>query len=165
MLEFHKLTIAGALLAGAVGVASAADMRAPAPPPPPPISFYNWTGFYLGIQGGGGFGELERTPVTTGTASRDPTGGGLVGGTVGVNWQTGAWVFGFEADYAWADIKSRSDCFVNGLVCSSALESFGTARLRIGGAWDRMLIYGTGGFAFGDQTLQVANPTIPGVSV
>ncbi len=124
MLELHKLTIAGALLAGAVGVASAADMRAtaPPPPPPPPISFYNWTGFYLGIQGGGGFGELERTPVTTGTTSRDASSGGLVGGTVGVNWQTGAPGCSVSKRYAWADIKSSRDCFVNGLVCSSALE-------------------------------------------
>ena len=38
--------------------------------------------------------------------------GGLFGGTVGFNWQAGAWVFGFEADYAWADIsRSVDNCF------------------------------------------------------
>jgi outer membrane immunogenic protein len=77
-----KLTIAGVLLVGSAGVASAADMRVGAPPPPPLIPFYNWTGFYIGIQGGGSFAELEGIFVTTGTTFRHATSGGLVGGTV-----------------------------------------------------------------------------------
>jgi|RhiMethySRZTD1v2_1073278.scaffolds.fasta_scaffold240448_2 outer membrane immunogenic protein len=97
--------------------------------------------------GGGSFAELEGIFVTTGTTFRHAASGGLVGRTVGANWQTGAWVFGFEADYAWADIRGSGDCFAIGLVCSSTLKSLGTARLRVGGAWDRVMIYGTGGFA------------------
>jgi outer membrane immunogenic protein len=155
-----KLTIAGALLAGSVGVASAADLRArPAPPPPAPVMapMPLWTGFYIGIQGGFGAGELERTLISTGTTLTHDTDGGLIGGTVGFNWQFGNWVFGVEGDYAWADIgRSVDNCFGIALVtCRSGLDTFGTARVRLGGAWGPVLIYGTGGLAFGDQFVRV----------
>ena len=131
-----------------------------------PIPYFNWSGFYLGIQGGFAWGDLERTLVSTGATLSHETEGGLIGGTVGFNWQTGAWVFGFEADYAWADIGRRlNDCFgVIGVVCRSGLDSFGTARLRVGGAWDRVMIYGTGGLAFGDQSVGVFD-TVTGLGV
>jgi outer membrane immunogenic protein len=135
-------------------------VKAPVVAPAP----FNWSGFYLGIQGGGGFGDLEHTLVTTGATLSHETSGGLLGGTVGANVQAGAWVFGIEADYAWADIGRRVDCFVVGVVCSSTLDSFGTVRLRVGGAWDRVMIYGTGGFAFGDHALRVTD-TVTGVSL
>jgi outer membrane immunogenic protein len=140
-------------LAADLGRAPVAPARAPVIAPAP---FHNWSGFYIGIQGGGAWGELEHTLVTTGTTFRHDTTGGLLGGTVGFNWQSGAWVFGFEADYAWADIGRSITCFeaiVPGLRCGSSLESFGTARLRLGGGWDRVLLYGTGGLAFGDQAI------------
>jgi outer membrane immunogenic protein len=139
--------------------ALAADLRRPPPPAPAvaPVPFFNWTGFYIGVQGGFGWGELERTLVTTGATLRHDTDGGLLGGTVGYNWQAGAWVFGFEADYAWADIGRRiHDCFgIIDLVCKSGLDTFGTARLRIGGAWGPTMIYATGGLAFGDHFVGV----------
>jgi outer membrane immunogenic protein len=162
-----KLTIAGALLAGSVGIASAADLRRPPPPPPPPpVPMYNWSGFYIGVQGGFGSGELERTLVTTGVGFTTETSGGLFGGTVGFNWQAGYWVFGFEADYAWADISRNVDnCFGILLVrCRSGLDTFGTARLRVGGAWGPALIYATGGLAFGEHSAGVFDD-LTGLSV
>src|SRR5262245_60090602 len=149
-----KLTIAGALLAGSVGTATAADLR---PPPPPPVPMYNWSGFYIGVQGGFGWADLERPLVTTGVTFTTETSGGLFGGTVGFNWQAGAWVFGFEADYAWADIsRSVDNCFGIALVtCRSGLDTFGTARLRVGGAWGPALIYATGGLAFGEHSASI----------
>ena len=157
-----KLTVAGALLAGSVGLASAADLgRAPIAPARAPVvapaPFYNWSGFYIGIQGGFGAGELERTLVTTGVTETRETNGGLIGGTVGFNWQAGVWVFGFEADYAWADISRNVDnCFGILLVsCRSGLDTFGTARLRVGGAWGPALIYATGGLAFGEHSTSI----------
>jgi outer membrane immunogenic protein len=164
-----KITLALAAATALISApALAADLgRMPVKAPMvAPLPYFNWTGFYLGIQGGFGWGDLERTLVTTGATLSHETSGGLLGGTVGYNWQAGTWVFGFEADYAWADIGRRlNDCFgVVGVVCSSALESFGTARLRIGGAWDRVMIYGTGGFAFGDHALRITD-TVTGLSV
>jgi outer membrane immunogenic protein len=137
-------------LAADLGRAPVAPARAPVIAPAP---FYNWSGFYIGIQGGFAAGELERTLVTSGVTEIRETSGGLIGGTVGFNWQAGNWVFGFEADYAWADIGRNVDnCFGVALVtCRSGLDTFGTARLRVGGAWGPVLIYGTGGLAFGDH--------------
>jgi outer membrane immunogenic protein len=157
------LTTATALIS-APALAADLGRMPPRAPVVAPVPYFNWSGFYLGIQGGFAWGELERTLVSTGaTLSRD-TDGGLIGGTVGFNWQTGAWVFGFEADYAWADIgRSVNDCFLVGVVCRGALETFGTARLRVGGAWDRVMIYGTGGFAFGDHVLRITD-TVTGLS-
>jgi outer membrane immunogenic protein len=163
-----KLTL---VLAAATALVSApavaADLgRMPARAPVvAPIPFFNWSGFYIGIQGGFAWADLEHTLVTTGTRFTDETSGGLIGGTVGFNWQAGSWVFGFEADYAWADIGRKvHDCFaVVGITCRSGLDTFGTARLRVGGAWDRVMIYGTGGFAFGDHVARVED-TIAGLT-
>ena len=151
----YVLTTATALIS-APALAADLPRKAPPPPPPPP-SMFSWTGFYIGIQGGFGAGELERTLVTTGVTETRETSGGLIGGTVGFNWQAGHWVFGFEADYAWADIsRSVDNCFGIALVtCRSGLDTFGTARLRVGGAWGPVLIYATGGLAFGDHFVEV----------
>jgi outer membrane immunogenic protein len=150
------LTAATALISAP---ALAADLRRPPPPAPvvAPMPFYNWTGFYIGVQGGFGWADLERTLVTTGVTDTFERSGGLIGGTVGFNWQAGAWVFGFEADYAWADIsRSVDNCFAIPLVtCRSGLDTFGTARLRVGGAWGPALIYATGGLAFGNHFVEV----------
>jgi outer membrane immunogenic protein len=151
------------LVAAATALISApalsADLRRPPPPAPvvAPAPLYNWSGFYIGLQGGFGSAELERTLGATGVTFTNELSGGLLGGTVGFNWQAGAWVFGFEADYAWANIsRSVDNCFAIPLVtCSSGLDSFGTARLRVGGAWGPALIYATGGLAFGNHFVEV----------
>jgi len=164
-----KLTL---VLAAATALVSApalaadlgrAPVRAPVAAPAP---FYNWSGFYIGVQGGGAFGTLDWTHVTGlvggssalagNTASHD-TSGGLLGGTVGFNWQAGAWVFGVEADYAWADITGSAACPNLAFNCESKLESFGTGRGRIGWSWGPGMIYGTGGVAFGDQHIRTVN--------
>src|SRR4051794_26134928 len=61
---------------------------------------YNWTGFYVGINGGGGWGSSRWD-----STDRFDLSGGMVGGTVGYNWQNGQWVFGLEGDMDWANIK------------------------------------------------------------
>jgi outer membrane immunogenic protein len=170
----RKLTLA--LVAGTALISApalAADLRMPVKAPPPVIAPFNWSGFYIGIQGGGGFGTLDRELIgpagTLATFSHD-TSGGLLGGTVGFNWQSGSWVFGIEADYGWADIGRGSvGCLaaITGnpnLVCASSLDTFGTARLRLGWAWDRFMLYGTGGLAFGDQSVRVFD-TVTGAGI
>jgi outer membrane immunogenic protein len=107
--------------------------------------YYNWTGFYLGINGGGGWGG----------SSWDSTGnidlsGGMIGGTVGYNWQFGTWVLGLEGDIDWASIKGTTNvpgCFAGG--CTTENTWLGTARGRVGYAFDRFMPYITGGAAFG----------------
>src|SRR6476619_3676192 len=104
-------------LMGAVGLfalgmatpASAADMAVKAPPPAPLPVIYNWTGFYIGGNGGWGqsrscldFVRLDLVSVADGCDSRS---GGLIGGQIGYRWQANQWVFGLEAQGDWADLS------------------------------------------------------------
>ena len=144
----------GALALG-VTAANAADiMRRP----PPPVVFappYNWTGFYVGINGGGGFGH-STVSNAFGSSGLDVSGG-LVGGTLGYNYQTGPWVFGIEGDGDWSGISGST----NGAACPTAScqinnDWLATVRGRVGYAYDRFLPYITGGAAFGDIKLTPA---------
>lgn len=137
---------------GLLGVAAtnamAADLPRSMPPARTPVFVpgYSWTGFYLGIQGGGGFGRSDWAAYGSDT----DVSGGLVGGTAGYNWQSGSWVFGLEADIAWANIKGD---FTNALCptgCETKNSWLGTGRGRLGWALDRWMPYVTGGVAFGD---------------
>ena len=74
--------------------------------------------------------------------------GALVGATLGYNMQTGVWVWGLEADFDYTWIKGRRrPCGARS--CETQNTWLGTARGRIGYAWDRWLPYITGGAAFG----------------
>jgi|SRR5579862_6027817 len=150
-----RFVLAGVVALAAVTTASAADMgRRQAMPTKAPMyaAPYNWTGFYVGINGGGGWGRSEFTaPFPTGSFD---TSGGLVGGTVGYNWQMGQLVFGLEGDIDWSGIKGSAVCV--GTTCETRNDWLGTARGRIGYAFDRFLPYITGGAAFGNVKNTVA---------
>ena len=105
---------------------------------------YNWTGFYVGINGGGAFG----TSAWDSTGSRNVSGG-LVGGTVGYNYQFGQAVFGVEGDIDWADINGTSTTGCP-LGCKTSDTWLSTVRGRLGYAADRFMPFVTGGAAFGD---------------
>jgi outer membrane immunogenic protein len=144
-----------------VQIASAADMPVKAPVYKAPVvaPLYNWTGPYVGIAGGYGWGHSNQTdpPFEVGDGSY-ALNGGILGGTLGYNWQQGPWVFGVEGDYSWADISGSSN--VCGPIppflphsCGSKIESLGTLRGRIGyamGATGNWLPYVTGGLAVGE---------------
>ncbi len=109
---------------------------------------YNWTGFYLGINGGYGFGESNWSAFVT---DAEPSGG-LIGLTAGYNWQApgSPFVFGLEGDIDWSNIKGS---FANA-ACPTGCETknnwLGTVRGRLGYAVDRVMPYFTGGLAIGD---------------
>jgi outer membrane immunogenic protein len=110
----------------------------------------NWSGFYLGAMGGYAKEDAAFAPVS----------GGFAGGTIGYNWQTGPVVFGLEADAAWADLNSTAT--IPGLVTASAkVQDLGTVRGRVGYAFDQVLLYGTGGYAWADTKLSA---TVLGLS-
>ncbi len=138
------------VLALSVGAASAADIPRPAPAyrAPAIVPVYNWTGGYIGINGGYGWGTSD-WGVFGGSA--DPSGG-TVGLTLGYNWQSlgTPWVFGVEADINWADFKGGFTSAACPFGCSTQTDWFGTVRGRIGYAVDRVMPYVTGGLAFGD---------------
>jgi outer membrane immunogenic protein len=147
----------------AAGSALAADLPQPAPPPQAPAVYvptvapvYNWGGIYVGVNGGWGWGSAKWTvgPLAafpagvSGTTNDD---GGLVGGTVGANFQTDAFVFGIEGDWDYSGMNTGSTqtiCNVTG-TCQTGNNWLATARGRIGYAADRVLFYGTAGGAFG----------------
>lgn len=109
--------------------------------------YYSWNGFYLGINGGYGFGTSNWTDNIAGVGTGDfNVNGALVGGTIGYNMQLGSAVLGLEADAAWSNIKGSAVC---GTTCSVTNNWLGTGRARIGYAFDRFLPYLTGGVAFG----------------
>ena len=164
-----RFLIVGAVAFVATGQALAADLPPPmAPPPrapaayvPAPVPFYNWGGIYVGINGGYGFGSTANSTVGVAGNTLVPTGtytlsgnnfsGGLAGGTVGFNYQWAAIVAGIEGDWDWSG-QSRSGSVGCGAGCtlndSSKLPWIATARGRLGYAFDRILVFGTGGVAF-----------------
>lgn len=145
------LTATGAL---AADLPRGLPAKAPAYVP----AYYSWTGFYLGINGGYAWGDSDWDGFFNGTN----VDGGLVGGTIGYNWQTGPWVFGLEGDIDWTNLRGS---FVNA-TCPAGCETrnnwLATVRGRLGYAFDRFMPYVTGGLAVGDIE---ANPVgFPGVN-
>ena len=139
--------------------AAAADLSRRYPPPPPaaPIyaPVYNWTGFYIGVNGGGAFGHS-----TWDSAGGFNLTGGLIGGTIGFNWQPGPLVLGIESDLDWSAI-SGSTTNLCPLGCKTANSWLGTVRGRAGYAFDRIMPYVTGGIAFGN--IKASTPGFPGI--
>ncbi|TAK50370.1 MAG: porin family protein [Xanthobacteraceae bacterium] len=135
------------------GSASAADVKPARPAPVYPAArapvyvapIHDWTGFYVGVFGGGGWGRHDYTnPASTQYGSS----GGLFGGTAGYNWQAGRIVLGVEGDLAWANINGTGTPAA-GLTNQSELQWLGSARGRVGWAMNNLLLYGTGGWAYG----------------
>ena len=114
-----------------------------------PASEWKWTGLYVGVVCGGGWGTSEQTAPGVPSTGRFDVSGGTVGGTLGFNWQRGPLVLGVEADYAWANMRG-STTSVCGVECLTELRSLGTARGRLGYSLGQLLPYLTGGYAFGN---------------
>jgi outer membrane immunogenic protein len=165
-----KKVSAATILAGclAVGVlataprANAADLSL-APlykaPPPEMVQAYNWTGFYLGLNGGGGWGDSHWEGV-----GRADLSGGQVGGTAGYNWQLGRTVLGLEGDIDWSHMQGSTACPTVGVggSCSTTETWLSTVRGRVGYTFGGVLPYVTGGLAVGN--IEAAAPGLPGGS-
>jgi outer membrane immunogenic protein len=144
-------TIATAV-ALATAPAMAADMRMPvkAPPPVAPApTFYNWSGIYIGGHVGGAFGERCFRDVIGDLGCHD-NDGFAGGGQIGFNVQNGQFVFGAEFSGSWADLTgSHSGSFFT--PADSFHSDVDTILLftgRVGLAFDRALLYVTGGGAW-----------------
>jgi outer membrane immunogenic protein len=140
-------------ITGLSQAAQAADMRMPMKAAPPPIvTIYNWTGFYIGVNGGYGGDRMDYDFTLLGVPGNASltSGGGFGGGQIGYNFQAGAWVFGIEADIQASDINGDVSVGIGPLAASagSKIDYFGTVRGRLGYAWDRILLYATGGYAY-----------------
>jgi outer membrane immunogenic protein len=167
-MKRRLLFLAGCPLATLIaGSAMAADLARPAPvykTPPAPL-VYNWTGIYIGGDGGYGWGK------SSGTASFGGLGGpynfdvqgGIAGGFIGGNYQFNMVVVGLEGDWQWADVTG-SQVAVTGFgiapggSISSKVSNYGSLRGRLGVAFDRVLLFGTGGWAWGNTSSTYTTP-------
>jgi outer membrane immunogenic protein len=162
-----KLLCGTAVLLAAVTAGSAADLGVRSGPVQPMFqptyaTTSTWTGFYVGVNGGFGGDRFEYPATIGGTAaSADVTSsGGFGGGQIGYNWQLGSWLLGFETDIQGSGIEGKVDLSAPGVASasvSSKLDYFGTVRGRLGWvATPSLLLYGTGGFAYGRTTSSVS---------
>lgn len=135
-----KTVLLAALMASVATGALAADLPTRKAPVAPPVyaPAYTWGGLYVGINGGLGYSHLSNSAFANQT-------GGLVGGTIGYNWQFGQFVVGGEADFDYGFMQ-RDNGFANGNTTYKT-NWITTERLRLGYAIDRALFYVTGGYA------------------
>ncbi|MBR0705336.1 outer membrane protein [Bradyrhizobium liaoningense] len=177
-----KILLASASLfvLSALTPASAADLAArPYTKAPVAVaSIYNWSGFYIGANAGGGSSHncWDTTAVVgvavpvTAEGCHNATGA-IVGGQIGYRWQSASWVFGLEAQGDWADLKgsnTSSPAAFFPLVNNTKIDAIGLFTGQVGYAWNNVLWYVKGGAAvthnkfsgtFAGVTLDTANET------
>src|SRR5580698_5743351 len=163
----NRLTLlaAAAIAVGAAAPALAADLPArPAPYTKAPAivqAAYDWSGFYVGINGGWGTSDINWNADGLGDEGSHHASGGTVGGQFGYRWQMSSWVFGLEAQGNWADFKGNNvSAIFAPNVNQTKIDAFGLFTGQIGYAWDRTLLYVKGGAAVTDNKY-TANSTLP----
>ncbi|WP_294541145.1 outer membrane beta-barrel protein [uncultured Rhodoblastus sp.] len=138
------IAMVGGAALGAASLAQAGDLPGrpygqsyDAPPS------FTWTGFYAGAQLGVGFGGFNGPGAAYFGSSPS---GGLIGLTAGYNFQSGNLMVGAEGDYAWSHIADQAT-FMPGVSSTGVVQNIDTIRARFGYAAERLLAYGTGGYA------------------
>jgi outer membrane immunogenic protein len=138
-------------------------------PPPIPAPVYDWTGFYIGANGGWGQSRSCWDFVTlAGVQDVDACltkSGGLIGGQAGYRWQMGQVVFGLEAQGDWANIHASRVSLINqNFTLNSKLDGLGLFTGQIGYAWGPSLLYLKGGAAVTSDNFFISQ-TLTGVSL
>lgn len=170
--------------AGLVNVASAADMPLKAPAVAPVV--YNWTGCYVGVNGGFKWARFNESVETTGGSILIPGIGlvpfapghidldhatassGAVGGQIGCRGENAEhWVFGAEGDFDWTrvnasvtDTSPATTGLFPGIVFENHIRWEGSGRVILGHSFDRWLVYGTGGIAFSRVEMDAFFPAV-----
>jgi outer membrane immunogenic protein len=164
-IGMRRFAIVGAGLLSVIvlsGAAGAADLppriytKAPAMAAP----VYDWTGFYIGLNGGGASSRECWTITSSAGAAVFPNSegchnatGGLVGGQIGYRWQVTSWVFGIEAQGDWADLKGSNSSLTAVLpyINQTKIDAIGLFTGQVGYAWNNLLWYVKGGAAVTDN--------------
>ena len=156
------LSVSALAALGMVTPASAADLpqRAYKAPPPMIAPIYDWTGFYIGANGGWGESRSCADFLTAGgldTVEGCSSGsGGLLGGQLGYRWQASQWVFGVEAQGDWANLSNTRLSLADPTLSIRAKTSgVGLFTGQIGYAWNASLFYVKGGAAVTDNTFSI----------
>ena len=163
------------LLLGAAGLAAlsaapacAADLTArPYTKAPAMVAaIYDWSGFYIGLNGGGGWSHncwtntatLAGPTVPSASEGCHDASGGMIGGQVGYRWQSANWVFGVEGQGDWADIKGSNTSAaglaapLTGVTNQTKIDAIGLITGQVGYAWNNVLWYVKGGGAVSHNT-------------
>jgi outer membrane immunogenic protein len=184
-MQVLRLFIIAVALAATMFPAAAADLPIePVYQTRPVVVVFRWTGVYIGahVGGGGGFKNensvafpFALSPVPSpclppgcGTIAPSPAsigvGGWFAGGQIGANYQIGSWVIGVEGQAGWANFTGSTACggtavpaqaTVTAGSCTAKIDSLGTAAVRLGWAFDHLLLYGKGGAAWTNDSYQV----------
>ncbi|MFK4499329.1 outer membrane immunogenic protein [Bradyrhizobium japonicum] len=156
----NKFMLAAAGIVAMTTSVSAADLAArPYTKAPAPMiaAVYDWSGFYIGANGGGGWSHncwdivtnILGAPVTPPASEGCHTAtGGVAGGQAGFRWQSASWVFGVEGQGDWAHLTgSNGPSLAAGGVGSdrSKINAFGLVTGQVGYAWSNVLLYAKGG--------------------
>jgi outer membrane immunogenic protein len=150
----------GLIALGASAPAMAADMAVPAPSykaaPAMIAAVYDWSGLYMGLNGGGGWTHkcwdntnlLGVPTIPTAPEGCHDATGAAAGAQIGYRWQSGGWVLGLEAQGDWSNLKgSNVSLFVPGATNQSNIQGFGLFTGQAGYAWNSVLWYVKGGGA------------------
>ena len=152
------LVTASLVALGAAAPAVAADLAArPYTKAPPMVqAAYDWSGFYIGVNGGGGTSRNRWDLVGGLSEGNHDATGGTVGGQVGYRWQTGPIVFGVEAQGNWADFSGDNVSTVFPLNRNrTKIDAFGLFTGQVGYAWNNALLYVKGGAAVTDNRYSI----------
>jgi outer membrane immunogenic protein len=172
-----KLIVSTAVAISAIAgisAASAADLAAHPYTKAPPIiaAMYDWSGFYIGINGGGGSSNqcwditndvglgVFVPPAAEGCHNAT---GGTVGGQIGYRWQSQAFVFGLEAQGNWADFKGSNNNLFFAVTDNSKVDAFGLFTGQIGYSFSSVLLYLKGGAAVTSDKYFTQSTTPPGL--
>jgi outer membrane immunogenic protein len=161
-ITMKKFLLGTVALVALAAPASAADMAArPYTKAPSPMmaAIYDWSGFYIGANGGWGSSRncwtntaIAGVPIPAVNEGCHDASGGTVGGQVGYRWQAGAFVFGLEAQGNWADFRgSNASLAALGATNRTKIDAFGLFTGQIGYAWNNALLYVKGGAAVTDN--------------
>ena len=160
MKKLLFISIAAAAFCGASAFAADMPTKGPVYRAAP---MFNWTGFYVGLHGGYGRAEADVTGDVTPifNSTLEPRGA-FFGAQAGYNWQVAPnWVWGIEGDIAYASLDQNTVVPVALFNDHTKIDRLASIRARAGYAWDRSLLYVTGGWGWakGNNTISV-----PGVA-
>ncbi|CCD85775.1 putative outer-membrane protein precursor ompA like [Bradyrhizobium sp. ORS 285] len=126
-------------------------------PAPMMAAIYDWSGFYIGVNGGGGWTHNTWDLVGGGREGSHDASGGTVGGQVGYRWQMGQLVFGVEAQGNWADLSGDNVSALFATRNRTKTDAFGLFTGQVGYAWNNVLLYAKGGAAITSNTYSISN--------
>jgi len=144
--------------------AAAADLAARPYTKAPPLiaATYDWSGFYVGANGGWGssrkcWDNLTGAGVFFANEGCHNATGGVAGGQIGYRWQSGQWVFGVEGQGNWADFSGDNTSALFATRNRTKIDAFGLITGQVGYAWNNVLIYVKGGAAVVSDKYEISS--------